>query len=363
MTADRRALPFPPSEIRERLQKRMRGLLDALGIRDAIAGGLCVPLNPRRTDRKPGSFVIWCAGDAAGAWCDYAIDRKGSVYDLIMYLEGLQDWIDAYWWALRFLELERGTIRTADQRRLDDERRAADRKAEEARAAKLTEEKSAVLFKTWLGLTPIPGTLARTYLREARGIDLARLDRLPGALRFAPALEHIDQETGEVTSWPAMVAAMTRGRNVVALHRTYLAPDGLGKAPVAQAKKMIGPARGSAIRLALGPTRMTPDKAAMAGRRGPLAIGEGIETCLTVAVAKPNYRVWAAGSLAAMGGFDWPDCASAVVLLRDNDWKPQAQAAFARVEAHWRGQAKGRPVVVAASASGSDFNDVVRGAA
>ena len=37
------------------------------------------------------------------------------------------------------------------------------------------------------------------------------------------------------------------------------------------------------------------------------------------------------------------------MLLRDNDWnKPQAQAAFDQVERHWRTQARGRPLVVAA---------------
>ena len=42
--------------------------------------------------------------------------------------------------------------------------------------------------------------------------------------------------------------------------------------------------------------------------------------------------------------------------------KPEARAAFDKVEAHWRGMARGRPVKVAASAVGSDFNDAVRGA-
>ena len=58
-----------------------------------------------------------------------------------------------------------------------------------------------------------------------------------------------------------------------------------------------------------------------------------------------------------MGLLDWPDCANAVVLLAENDWKPEARKAFASVEARWRSLAKGRPLEVIASAVGSDFND------
>jgi hypothetical protein len=173
-------------------------------------------------------------------------------------------------------------------------------------------------------------------------------------------VDHHDSDTGEVTRWPCMVSAMTRGSKFAAVHRTWLAPDGSGKAPVDKPKKMAGPARGAAIRLSSGPSGLSPAKASAAGVRGPLAIGEGIETTLTVAAACPAYRAWAAGSLSLMGLLDWPDCVSAVVLLRDNDWKPEAIKAFHQVERHWRAQAAGRPVEVVASAVGSDFNDWAR---
>ena len=91
---------------------------------------------------------------------------------------------------------------------------------------------------------------------------------------------------------------------------------------------------------------------------------EGIEDALTLAIARPDCRVWAAGSLSLMGLLDWPGCASAVVLAADNDWdKPEAVAAFERVEAHWRAQANGRPVAVIRAALGKDFNDMARGVA
>lgn len=357
---DRRPLPLDWRELRPRLQKVFPRLLDALGIRELPKNGLVTPLNPNRADRHAGSFVIWTAGDRTGAWQDYAIGRKGDVIDLIVYLARLRDRMDAYWWALEFLGIDRrgqGQIRSAEQRSLDRERIDADRRAAEAKASKDADDRSARLFGHWLTLPPIWGTVAEAYLREARRIPLDRLAHRPGALRFEPRRQHIDDKTGEITEWPCMVSVMTRGSQPAGLHCTWLAPDGSGKAPVAPAKKMIGSVRGAAIRLTPGPSGKSPGMAERAGRLDPLAIGEGIETCLTVAAARPDYRVWAAGSLSLMALLDWPACASAAVLLRDNDWAEQARSAFDVAAGRWRAMSEGRPVAVAASAVGSDFND------
>lgn len=372
MAADRPALPYDWSEVRQKLQAALPALLERLNLRHELPRpdprGVW-PRNPMRDDRKPGSFVVWTDGDFAGAWKDYAIQgaplSKGDVFDLIAGVVGLQSKIDTYWWALDWLGLDRkgatGRPRTVSAVEEERGRRERDRAAAEARQGAIDKAKSQALFKLWLTCKPFVGTPAEAYLRDARRIDLSRLKHPPGAIRWADALEWVDPETGEVMTWRnLMVTAMTRGEKVVALHRTFLKPDGSGKAPVEKPKRMIGPVRGAAIRLAPGPSGLSPSKAASAGRRGPLAIGEGIETALTVAAARPDYRVWAAGSLSLMGLLDWPDCASAVVLLRDNDWKAEAQKAFEAVERHWRIQAKGREVVVVGSAVGSDFNDWVR---
>ena len=65
-----------------------------------------------------------------------------------------------------------------------------------------------------------------------------------------------------------MVALVTHGADgtPLAIHRTFLARDGSGKAPVDPPKMMLGPCRGGAVRL---------------GEPGDvLMVGEGIETCL-----------------------------------------------------------------------------------
>jgi hypothetical protein len=357
IASERRALPFAWPEVRQRLQVEILRLLPALGIKAQASGGRVTPLNPNRTDRRPGSFVIWAEGGGAGAWRDYATGEAGDVIDLVAYMLRLRSRTDAYWWSLEFLGLDRGHVRRADAVQRDVERAMRDRKAAEAKADAARAMKSAGLRRGWQELAPIAGTVAEAYLREARGIELDRLGRLPPSLRFAEVADHFDAVTGEVTRWPCMVAAMMRGDRFAGIHRTWLAPDGSGKAPVDPAKKMLGPVKGASIRLTDGSSGLPPNAAASVGALAPLMVGEGIETVLTAATARPDYRAWAAGSLSLMGLLEWPACASAVVLLRDNDWKAEARTAFDRVEAHWLSQAAGRPVKVVASAVGSDFND------
>ncbi|WP_332772954.1 DUF7146 domain-containing protein [Phenylobacterium sp.] len=367
--SERRELPHAPDVVKRELQRRILSLLPALGIMEQPANGMVMPRNPNRDDKRPGSFVIWTVSNAGGvgAWKDYACgeSEKGDVFDLIAYLQRLDRWIDAYWWALDFLGMGRGEVRSADQARLDAERHARERRAADARANANAAEAARKAKAFWLGRKPeIRGTLAWKYLTQARGLPLDQLKKPPGALRFDPALDHIDRDTGEVTTWPALVSAMSHWQtdDICAVHRTYLAADGLAKAPVASAKKMLGQAAGGAIRLAKGAGGLTPKAADEQGRRGPLVITEGIEDGLTAVLAQPDYRVWAAGSLSLLGRLGWPPCASAVVLVADNDWdKPQALAAFDKVLAHWKGMAAGRPLKVVRAEAGKDLNDWARG--
>lgn len=370
---ERRPLPYPWDRVKDELQSRVLVLMKDLGISEKPdRNGLVHPLNPNRADKKPGSLVIWTDGNRIGAWKDYASGDQGDIFGMIQFWARPRPAgkMDVYWWALEWLGWDRGTIRTLAEDAEARERRAREARAEESRQKALTAAKERALFGLWLGLPGIMGTPAEHYLRVVRGLPLERLKHPPGALRWAECVEWTDPETGEVFEWRnVMVSAMTAGQRVAALHRTWLTPDGSGPDPARKArgrhKTMIGTAAGAAIRLSPGPSGLSPSRAAAKGVTGPLAIGEGIETSEAVAIARPDYRVWAAGSLSLMGLLDWPDCASAVVLLRDNDWdKPEAIRAFERVEAHWRSMAKGRPVVVAAPPPGvDDFNSWAMGAA
>lgn len=359
-------LPHDEQEVKARLQARIGGVLAALGFHEQPRGGKLMPRNPTRKDRNPGSFVIWTQ-PSAGAWKDYATGEAGDVYDLILYIKGLNDWIDAYWWALNFLGLGRHEVRSADQVKLDRERIAREQRAALARQDAERAAKARLARATWLAADPDwwDGGPVRTYLETARGLPIERLAGRPGAIRQIKACEHFDKATGEITTWPAMATAISgAGGNVTGLHLTWLAPDGSDKAPVEHAKKMRGVVVGGAIRIAKGASKLSPEAAEQAGKRGPLIITEGIEDALTAAIARPDDRVWAAGSLSLLGELKWPKCASAVVLVADNDWlKPAALAAFEAVEAKWKAMAEGRPLKVARADVGKDLNDWARGRA
>ena len=113
-------------------------------------------------------------------------------------------------------------------------------------------------LRIWRAAVPASNTLAETYL-QSRGLRLP----LTFTLRFHGGLKH---PSGGI--WPAMVALVSRGPNdaPLAVHRTFLARDGSGKAPVDPKKMMLGPCRGGAVQL------KTPTDLVM--------VGEGVETCL-----------------------------------------------------------------------------------
>ncbi len=356
-------------EVRGKLQENIGRLLDRWGLKHEAPGrppkGMIFPKSPLRYDKHAGSFVIWTEGDMAGAFKDYATnDGHGDVIDLAMAMERLASKADVYVWAREWLGL--APIGHAKPRRKAADREADERRALEAQAAAAKAEafeaaRGRAAFAMWLTCQPITGTPAERYLREARGLPLELLPKAPGALRWSAKCEFIDPETGEVTEYRnVMVAARTLGAKVGGVHLTRLRPDGSGKASVERPKIMLGRSPGSAIRLTTGASGLTPKQAAERGRAGVLAIGEGIETSLTVAIARPRWRVWAAGSLSMMGLIEWPACASEIILLRDNDDNPAAAAAFTRVETAWRGKANGRPLQVAAPHGAKDYNDLLR---
>jgi hypothetical protein len=185
----------------------------------------------------------------------------------------------------------------------------------------------------WRASHDIAGSLAETYLRS-RGIALSPLP----SLRFHSGLKHA---SGGI--WPAMVALVAHGETgeALAVHRTFLARDGHGKAPVDPAKMMLGPCRGGVVRL---------------GEPGDvLMVGEGIETCLAAmqATGKPG---WAALSTSGLRALDLPRAIAEVIVLADGD--EPGEAAAQHCARRW--QREGRDVRIARPPSGMDFNDLLK---
>jgi hypothetical protein len=172
----------------------------------------------------------------------------------------------------------------------------------------------------------------QTYL-AARGIDLP----LPDTLRFHAGLKH---PAGGI--WPTMVALVTNGVDAtpLAIHRTFLARDGSGKAPVEREKMMLGPCRGGTVRLA------EPGDVLM--------VGEGIETCLA-AMQATGHPTWAALSTSGLRALELPDDVRDVIVLADGDAGGEAAARACGLR--WKRQ--GRRVRIARPPPGTDFNDML----
>jgi putative DNA primase/helicase len=213
-------------------------------------------------------------------------------------------------------------------------RHARRRKVTEPQPDQQQPDRSAAALAIWQSTIPAAGTPVENYL-AARGLTLP----LAPSLRFHPGLKH---PTGGI--WPCMVALVARGADdmPLAIHRTFLARDGGGKAPVDPAKMMLGPCRGGAVRLGQ-PADV-------------LLVGEGIETCLA-AMQTTGNPAWAALSTSGLRALDLPASVREVIVLADGD--DPGEAAARDCALRWKGQ--GRRVRIARPPRGMDFNDVLLG--
>ncbi|WP_288939244.1 toprim domain-containing protein [uncultured Roseovarius sp.] len=208
---------------------------------------------------------------------------------------------------------------------LDSHARQAQDRAEAEKRAKQA-------HRLWQDARPIGGTLAETYLR-GRGISCP----LPETLRFLPECWHPTAKR-----FPAMLARVDGGEGF-AVHRTYLATDGRGKAVVKPDKLMLGRVSGGAVRLTEA--------------HGPLVVAEGIETALSLAcglLGKP-VTLWAALSTSGMRGLHLPPKPHRLTIAPDGD-APGKAAAHALAE---RAHALGWQVSLLPAPDGRDWNDIL----
>ena len=225
---------------------------------------------------------------------------------------------------------ERGLWKTTGKSSGRFARKRQNRVSDEPDADALKRSEAALAI--WQASQPAEGTPVAAYLRS-RGLVLPA----SSDLRFHPGLKH---PSGAI--WPAMVALVTHGESgvAIAIHRTYLARDGAGKAPVDPAKMMLGPCRGGAVRLA------QPDTLLM--------VGEGIETCLS-AMQATGHPAWAALSTSGLRSLDLPRGVRDVIVLADGD--EPGEAAAQDCARRWKRE--GRRVRIARPPIGMDFNDLL----
>jgi hypothetical protein len=219
---------------------------------------------------------------AAGKWTDAATGEHGDLLDLIARARGLDRLRDVLDEARRFLSLP-----------------APQRPEPRVPVAAGSPDAARRLFHAG---QPIKGTLAETYLR-ARGISY--LDDLP-ALRFHPRCYYRAHENAPVETWPAMLAAVTDlDGTITGVHRTWLARDGSGKAPIATPRRAMGQLLGNGVRFGVV--------------KDVVAVGEGIETMLSLRCVLRNLPVVAALSASHLALLVLPMDLRRLYIAADND--------------------------------------------
>ena len=194
---------------------------------------------------------------AAGHWTDAASAEHGDLLDVIRESCGFIDFRDVADEARRFLSLP-----CAEPIRRSTEPFAHPSPTGSPEAAR----------RLFAMSQPIERTLVETYLRDRGITDLHGT----GALRFHPRCYYRPDDAPTET-WPAMIASVTDlCRSITGAHRTWLAPDGFGKAPIDTPRRAMGDLLGNAVRFGVAGDVM--------------AAGEGIETMLSLRWRCPPWR-------------------------------------------------------------------------
>lgn len=258
--------------------------------------------------RREGRY--WMVGDVAGTpgrslyvrlfdtgrgeignWVDAATSEYGDLLDLIRLNQGYGRLAETLQEAERFLSLPSALSRHQPR--------------EPVISAPLRRGSLSASRRLLSASRPLAGSLAATYLK-ARGIT--RLDGLP-ALRFHPRCYYraaADDALGTPRAFPALIAAVTdQAGKQQGAHRTWLDPSGNAKAQVATPRRAMGHILGHAVRFGDADDVM--------------AIGEGIETMLSLREVLPRLPCAAASSSSHLAAFDFPPSVRRLYVARDRD--------------------------------------------
>jgi hypothetical protein len=244
----------------------------------------------------------------AGKWRDAADCEHGDLLDVIRESCGLMDFRDVAEEARRFLALPRS---------------APDPAAGESMPS-VPQGSSESARRLFAMSRPIAGTLAETYLR-GRGIDAVRDT---AALRFHPRCFYRPDGHAPTETWPALIAAVTDlAGTITGVQRTWLARDGSAKAPIACPRRAMGQLLGHAVRFGVADD--------------VLAVGEGIETVLSLQGVLPTLPLGAGLSAAHVSAIRFPERLRVLYILRDADCagdavveRLTARAVASGIEAH-----------------------------
>lgn len=214
----------------------------------------------------------------------------------------------------------------------DAEAVADDIRAQEDLRRKKETNDARIVSEIWRGSMPTLGKATERYLR-GRCITID----IPPSIRHHCGLRHPHDNK----KYHCMVAGVQGpDRMVHGVHRTFITPEGK-KTSHTNSKFALGALSGGAVRLAAAAETM--------------AVGEGIETCLSFMEWK-RIPTWAALSTSGLRSVVLPDICRKVHIAVDKDENDAGEiAAYAAAE---RFQKEGREVVFDFPPEGfKDWND------
>ncbi|QUD90427.1 DUF7146 domain-containing protein [Phenylobacterium montanum] len=228
-------------------------------------------------------------GAPAGKWTDAATGEHGDLLDLIGRRLALASLHEVLAEARRFLGEAEPTPIT-----------------EASGYASVAKDRSAASRRLFAMAGPIQGTLAADYLRGRGILDL----RGCASLRFHPRCWRVAEPgealPGERRVTPAMIAAVTdlEGQ-ICGVHRTWLDWRTKDKADVPSPRRAMGRLLGNAVRFGLAHEVM--------------AVGEGIETVLSLRQVLPRMPMAAALSANHLALVEWSPGLKRLYIARDAD--------------------------------------------
>jgi len=264
------------SELKAICSGRWYGILTNLGISEDFLTkkhGPC-PMCQNGVDR-----FRWIDEGGSGNWfCNQCFPQAGDSIALIQKVLG---------WSFpetieRILEIVGGCSKMETEKKID--------------IAKVKE----ILNKIFKDSVPLTGSDPVSKYLHSRKLVLS-----PENVRYCPELYHSDTKT----HYPGMIGMVMNSKGVpVALHRTYLSRDVVGKAEIESPKKLTPgtePLSGCAIRL-------------FPVRGEELGIAEGVETAIACTQIF-DIPTWACISNTIMEGFIVPEGIRKVIICGDAD--------------------------------------------
>lgn len=343
-------------------------------------------LNRWRPGAHLDQMTVWRDGARRGAWHDFGGGDKGDAIDLVAYgLTGAKS-DTARMRALEWIENRFGLKQMTAEQRRELEAIAAKRRAEveQQAAADLKASRDKARKSFYAARAGLEDTPAEIYLR-GRGIALGDVPNISEAFRYRAECQYWMARSSALRSgedanrfreppptFPAILSAMVDAEGKLgAIHYTFLEPDGSAKLrtgdrgylddegrPLSAKLMYPGGVAGLFIPVTYGPSGKRPN--APDAPAGIVGWTEGIEDSFSAAIATPDLRMHAAGSLPGLAAAPDLHCASAHLVFRDNDWtKPAAVKLFDQALARFR--TFGKPVRALAMdpAWGKDLNDAL----